>query len=89
MDKQDLFSLKGKVAIVTGACGLLGTEHCKALAEAGAYVVVADINRSACEKVTIQLGNDHLAIAVDVTSTESLVDARKKILDKYGRIDVW
>ena len=39
----DKFSLEGKVAIVTGGGGQLGTEFCRTLAEAGASVVVADL----------------------------------------------
>ena len=47
----DLFSLKNKVAIVTGACGLIGTKHCEAMASMGAQVIVADINEEKCRKV--------------------------------------
>src|SRR5258708_36993588 len=85
---MDLFSLENKVAIVTGACGLLGTQHCEALAGAGASVVVADLDETAAGKVAERLGTGHLAIGLDVTSTSSLEAARKRILDAYGRIDV-
>ncbi|UAY51522.1 SDR family oxidoreductase [Ferruginibacter albus] len=87
MDKN-MFSLKGKVAIVTGACGLIGKEHCSALAEAGAFVVTADINKEQSEKVAAELGSEHLGIAVDVTSKDSLNAAKDAILKKYGRIDI-
>ena len=46
---MDLFSLKNKTAIVTGAVGLIGKKHCEALASAGANVVVADIDEAACQ----------------------------------------
>jgi len=85
---MDLFSLDGKVAIVTGACGLIGTHHCEALAEAGAKVVVADLNEEACKKVAERLGSGHLAVGMDVTSRESLEMAKQRILAAFGRIDV-
>lgn len=85
---MDLFSLKGKVAVVTGACGLLGTKHCEALAAAGAYVVAADLNEAAAQQVADQLGMDHLAIGMDVADKASVEKAKKRILDAYNRIDV-
>lgn len=85
---MELFSLKNKVAIVTGACGLLGTQHCEALAEAGAHVVVADLHEGICGQLAERLSGRHLGLGLDVTSKESLQQARQRILDKYGRIDV-
>jgi NAD(P)-dependent dehydrogenase (short-subunit alcohol dehydrogenase family) len=102
---MELFSLDNKVAIVTGACGLLGKEHCEALAAAGARVVAADLDERSSRKLAGslarvvageeegrvrngQMGEGHLGIGLDVTSTESLQRARKRIMDVYGRIDV-
>ena len=85
---MELFSLSGKTAIVTGACGLLGTHHCEALAEAGAEVVAADIDEGRCQQLAARLGEGHLGLGVDVTSPSSLQRAKEAILKKYGRIDI-
>jgi NAD(P)-dependent dehydrogenase (short-subunit alcohol dehydrogenase family) len=85
---DNLFSLEGKIAVVTGACGLLGKKHCEALADAGANVVMADIDKTAVKNFAKQLGKNHLGVSVDVTSEESLKAARDKIVKKYKRIDI-
>jgi NAD(P)-dependent dehydrogenase (short-subunit alcohol dehydrogenase family) len=86
---MNLFSLQNKTAIVTGACGLIGKQHCQALAEAGANVVVADVNQQTCEALAEQLpGGPHLGLEVDVTNPPSLQNAREKILERFGHIDV-
>jgi len=53
---MELFSLAGKTAIVTGACGLLGQHHCMALAEAGAQVVTTDLQEGPCKQLAERLG---------------------------------
>jgi NAD(P)-dependent dehydrogenase (short-subunit alcohol dehydrogenase family) len=88
MNIKELFSLKDKVAIVTGASGLLGRKHVEALAAAGADVVVCDLNEKDCKEVVKACGNNHLAVAADVTDKKSLAEARKKILKQFGRIDI-
>ncbi|HVS96682.1 MAG TPA: SDR family oxidoreductase [Puia sp.] len=85
---MELFSLDNKVAIVTGACGLLGTQHCEALSAAGASVVVADLDEGMCSSVSSRLGDRHLGVGMDVTDPASLRSARDRILERYGRIDV-
>ncbi|HZY36154.1 MAG TPA: SDR family oxidoreductase [Mucilaginibacter sp.] len=84
----NLFSLQNKTAIVTGALGLLGKKHCEALAEAGANVVVADMNEAACVAFAEGLGEQHGGLKIDVTSEASLRSARDQILTRYGSIDV-
>jgi len=83
-----LFSLKNKTAIVTGALGLLGKKHCEALADAGANVIVADMDEDACERFAEGLGEGHGGLKIDVTSEDSLKSARDKIVTRYGSIDV-
>jgi len=85
---MELFSLKNKTAIVTGALGLLGKKHCEALAQAGANVVVADINENAAEQFAESLGEQHGGLKIDVTSERSLKEACDKIITRYGSIDI-
>ncbi len=85
---MDLFSLKHKTAIVTGACGLLGREHCRALAEAGAAVVVLDVDAETCRTFAAELGPEHLGLGADVTDRASLERVRDAVLERYGSIDV-
>lgn len=83
-----VFSLKGRVSIVTGAVGLIGREHCKALSEAGSAVVAADVDAVSCEEFAATLGNGSIGIGLDVTSKDSLMNARDLILSRLGSIDV-
>lgn len=85
---SSLFSLDNKTAIVTGALGLIGKNHCYALAEAGANVVVCDLNADGCEEFAKKLPGDAIGVGVDITSTDSLKNLRDTVLNKYGKIDV-
>ncbi|MBC8151315.1 MAG: SDR family oxidoreductase [Bacteroidetes bacterium] len=84
----DKFDLTGRVAIVTGALGLIGRKHCEALAEAGAMVVIADLHEVAAQDFADNLGDNHLGIGLNVTDKTSVEQARDRVLEKYGRIDV-
>jgi NAD(P)-dependent dehydrogenase (short-subunit alcohol dehydrogenase family) len=85
---MELFSLKGKTAIVTGALGLIGKKHCEALAMAGASVVAVDVNEEKVKQYVHELGDIHFGIAVDVTDKTSLISAKHLILEKYQTIDI-
>lgn len=82
------FNLEGRTAIVTGATGLLGLKHCEILKKAGARVVLADISLERCLREADLLGGDVLALEVDVTSYDSLIRARTKILSEFKTIDI-
>lgn len=83
-----LFSLKNKVAIVTGAGGLLGQHHCEALAEAGANVVAVDIAEKMVGAVAKKLGRNHVGLEMDVTDPVSIKKVRDVVLKKFKHIDV-
>ncbi|MEW5843651.1 MAG: SDR family oxidoreductase [Bacteroidota bacterium] len=85
---MELFSLKNKTAIVTGALGLIGKEHCRALSEAGANVVVADVNEKDCVEFAKTLETESIGVTLDVTEPNSIKKLRDKILAKFGHIDV-
>jgi NAD(P)-dependent dehydrogenase (short-subunit alcohol dehydrogenase family) len=83
-----LFELNNKTAIVTGALGLIGKEHCKALSEAGANIIVADLSESSCEKFAGSLSTESLGIFLDVTQPESIKNLRDQVLNRFGHIDI-
>jgi NAD(P)-dependent dehydrogenase (short-subunit alcohol dehydrogenase family) len=88
----DLFSLAGRVAVVTGAAGLLGREHAAALAAAGASVVLTDVDglaaRDAAAEVERVFGVAALGLPLDVTNTESVETALAYTLSAFSRVDV-
>jgi 2-deoxy-D-gluconate 3-dehydrogenase len=80
------------VAIVTGGAGLLGAAHCRALAQAGGIVVIADIDGEAADRIAALVqqdgGGQAVPMRTDVTdpaSVDSLVDQTMK---RFGRIDI-
>lgn len=87
----DKFDLKGKVALVTGGVGLLGTEFCKTLAEAGAAVAVIDIDGAKASQVAANLtqaGYKAIGIQTDIASPESVANMVTAVLSAFGRLDV-
>jgi NAD(P)-dependent dehydrogenase (short-subunit alcohol dehydrogenase family) len=85
---QDVFSLHDRVAVVTGAAGLLGRQHCAALAAAGATVVACDLDGHAARDVAQELGAHHMGVALDVTDAEGIVDLREMVLRGHGHLDI-
>ncbi len=91
MSIQAKFDLSDRVAVVTGGAGLLGVEFCRTLAEAGAAVVVADLNLEAAEKTAGSLergGYRASAFGLDVRSVESTRSLVAETLDGFGCLDI-
>src|SRR5437868_11804770 len=82
--------LSGKVAIVTGGSGVLGSAAVRALAQEGARVAILGRKlepMSALVKTLEKNGAENLAIAADCLDRAALEKARTQIRDRWGRID--
>jgi len=91
MKIQEKFNLTGRVAVVTGGVGLLGTEFCRTLAEAGAAVAVVDLNASSSKATADTLTNSGykaLAVPTDITKPESVHAMVESVMSAFGRIDI-
>lgn len=84
----DLFNLEGKVALISGALGLIGKNHCYALAEAGANVIVCDLNETESKTFAEKLPTDSIGAGIDITNEDSVKFVKETIIDKYGKIDI-
>jgi NAD(P)-dependent dehydrogenase (short-subunit alcohol dehydrogenase family) len=83
--------LRGKVAIVTGGAGGIGTAYCRALAECGASIAVADLNAEGAQTLASKLeseGFQAIGVGVDVTDLESAKAMVAKTTEAFGGVDI-
>jgi NAD(P)-dependent dehydrogenase (short-subunit alcohol dehydrogenase family) len=88
---KEMFDLTGKVAVVTGAGGVLCSEMAKALAKAGAKVAVLDLMEDAAKRVADEInkqGGKSLAVKCSVLDKKQIEDAAKEITAKLGKVDI-
>jgi glutamate-1-semialdehyde 2,1-aminomutase len=90
--QPDRFGLEGRVAVVTGGAGLLGRQHAAALADAGADVVLVDLDRAALDGAAHEVSaadrGEIITVPVDVTDPGSLADLRELLVARFGHIDI-
>ncbi len=86
------FSLKNKVAVVTGGTGILGKHFCNALADAGATVCIVDLDNSECidlaKQITQKTSNKSNGYGCDITKPSEVKSLINKIVADHGRIDI-
>jgi NAD(P)-dependent dehydrogenase (short-subunit alcohol dehydrogenase family) len=85
----ELFRLDGRVALVTGGAGLLGRRYCEALLQAGARVVIGDLDGVRAEALAAELsGTQALGLRQDVTDETSVRDTVDVAVERFGRLDI-
>ena len=90
MSQLDVFSLAGRVVVVTGGGGGIGSALAEGLAGAGARVAVVGRTRETCEAAVARVGaagSEGLAITADVTSEADCDRMVEATVDAFGRID--
>jgi NAD(P)-dependent dehydrogenase (short-subunit alcohol dehydrogenase family) len=85
------FNLEGRVALVTGGAGLLGSAVCRGLAEHGAHVVVSDVRQDEAQNLASSLSTGGMSaepVTLDIADERAVAEALAQLLDRHGRIDV-
>ncbi len=89
----ELFSLTGRVAVVTGAARGLGEQIVRRLAEAGADVIAGDIEIAGVEATAADVGSTSgqrvIGVHLDVSETPDVVAAADRAVSEFGRLDIW
>lgn len=80
--------LEGKVAIVTGGAGGIGSATVKRLVEEGAKVAVADINLTVAQRVADQFGDNALAVEFDAADVASIEKMVNQVASHFSRLDI-
>jgi len=81
--------LENKVAVITGAASGFGEGIAKRFAEEGARVVVADLNESEAHRVASEIGDNAIAIKVDVSKREDTEKMVSAATEQFGSCDIF
>lgn len=86
-----LFDLTNKVIVITGACGLLGREHAKAIASFGGIPILLDLSEEALKVFANDLNDEFntgaVGYAVDITNEDSIKRNVKELIEHFSKID--
>ncbi|OGW48540.1 MAG: hypothetical protein A2Z50_07240 [Nitrospirae bacterium RBG_19FT_COMBO_42_15] len=83
---KELFSCKGRTAIVTGGAGLIGRGIVKALHEFGAEVYIADIDKNKADELIRDISVKY--VYLDIASDDSIQKALAEVIKNSGKIDI-
>ncbi len=89
----ELVSLKGRVAVITGGARGIGLAIARRLAEAGAHIIIADIDTGDCLKraVTKLKKIDPKAVGYhfDTRDSDAMEEVAEGAVERFGRLDIW
>ncbi|GHT71041.1 dioxygenase [Bacteroidia bacterium] len=88
---ENMFDINGRIAVITGAGGVLGGSVAKSLVKAGAKIVVLDIRQENLDnrvKELQDMGGEAFGLICNVLDMDSLNTTAKLIVEKWGRIDI-
>lgn len=92
MSQLPSFDLTGKVAVVTGGAGIIGTVVCRALAAQGANVAIVDLDSTAAVLTAAAIESDYpgraVGLACDVSNPASVAEMTRKVVERFGAIHV-
>jgi NAD(P)-dependent dehydrogenase (short-subunit alcohol dehydrogenase family) len=88
---NNLFTLEGKVIVITGAAGLLGQKHAEAIAAYGGNPILLDLSKDAVEVLAEKLNKQYsvksAGFAVDITNELQIERNAACLIEQYGKID--
>lgn len=88
---MQLFSLKEKVIIITGASGLLGRKHAEIIAEAGGIPLLLDLRQELLDEQAAELKSKYSVeskgFSVNITDEEAVKENCEKVIEEFGKID--
>src|ERR1035438_9726929 len=89
---QTLFDLTGRVAVITGGAGLLGTKHAEIIAAAGGSPVLLDLPQAkpqaAAAVISTKYGVKAAGLAADITQLAEIEKVKDELLARFGHIDI-
>ncbi|WP_340113881.1 SDR family oxidoreductase [Maribellus mangrovi] len=92
MNPLSFDDLRGKVCVITGGAGVLGSAMVKAIASVGTKIAIADINKEVADKVAEEIaaesGAEVIGVAANVLDKESLEAAKAVINERLGEINI-
>lgn len=89
---RDALDLRGRVAVITGAAGLLGRQHADAIAEMGGTPVLVDVDLDGASAhaadISREFGVQTLALATDIARPDSVDAMCRQVIERFGSVDI-